>query len=118
VEHRYALSVGTDYYNDTTHFIPLPFAQSDAHILYNMLIDPERRSLFPESTDGHLFAAASEDGRFKLWNVLQRQKLQNRNHHMEVFGMHGLPTNNPKGGAIRIWQTYVTEEQHSQHSDQ
>src|SRR5579859_3019209 len=42
MEHRYALIVGIDYYNDTTHFIPLPFAQADARALYELLIDPER----------------------------------------------------------------------------
>lgn len=39
---RYALIVGIDYYNDNTHFIPLPFAQADARALYELLIDPER----------------------------------------------------------------------------
>ena len=39
---RYAIIVGVDNYNDTTHFIPLPFAQADAQALYELLIDPER----------------------------------------------------------------------------
>jgi len=42
VEHRYALIVGIDYYNDAAHFIPLPFAQADAQNLYQLLLDPER----------------------------------------------------------------------------
>jgi len=42
VEHRYALIVGIDHYNDDTHFMPLPFAQADARSLYELLIDPER----------------------------------------------------------------------------
>lgn len=42
MEHRYALIVGIDSYNDTKHFIPLSFAQADAHALYELLIDPER----------------------------------------------------------------------------
>src|SRR5712692_7399370 len=42
MEHRYALIVGIDHYNDTAHFIPLPFAQADARALYELLIDPER----------------------------------------------------------------------------
>jgi len=42
MEHRYALIVGIDYYNDKTTFIPLPFAQADARALYELLIDPER----------------------------------------------------------------------------
>ncbi len=42
MEHRYALIVGIDYYKDSSHFIPLPFAQADAYALYKLLIDPER----------------------------------------------------------------------------
>jgi WD40 repeat protein len=42
MEHRYALIVGIDHYNDTNHFIPLRFAQADARALYELLIDPER----------------------------------------------------------------------------
>ncbi len=42
MEHRYALIVGIDNYNDATHFIPLPFAQADARALHELLIDPER----------------------------------------------------------------------------
>lgn len=42
MEHRYALIVGIDNYNDETHFIPLPFAQADARALHELLIDPER----------------------------------------------------------------------------
>src|SRR5712691_12505790 len=48
VEHRYALIVGIDYYNDSAHFIPLPFAQADARALYELLIDPERGGWKPE----------------------------------------------------------------------
>ncbi len=48
MEHRYALIVGIDYYNDSTHFIPLPFAQADARALYELLIDPERGGWRPE----------------------------------------------------------------------
>src|SRR2546425_10669098 len=39
VQHRYALIIGIDYYNDNSHFIPLTFAQDDAQALYNLLID-------------------------------------------------------------------------------
>lgn len=42
MEHRYALIVGIDYYNDASNFIPLSFAQADARELYELLIDPER----------------------------------------------------------------------------
>lgn len=42
MEHRYALIVGIEYYNDTTQFNALPFAQADARALYELLIDPER----------------------------------------------------------------------------
>src|SRR2546421_704918 len=42
MQHRYALIVGIDTYNDATHFIPLPFAQADARALHELLIDPER----------------------------------------------------------------------------
>src|SRR5947209_217158 len=42
MEHRYALIVGIDHYNDATNFIPLPFAQADARALHELLIDPER----------------------------------------------------------------------------
>lgn len=48
MEHHYALIVGIDYYNDSTHFIPLPFAQADAQALYDLLIDPERGGWRPE----------------------------------------------------------------------
>jgi hypothetical protein len=48
VEHRYALIVGIDYYNDSAHFIPLPFAQADAENLYQLLIDPERGGWQPQ----------------------------------------------------------------------
>lgn len=34
MEHRYALIVGIDYYKETAHFIPLPFAQADASAFY------------------------------------------------------------------------------------
>lgn len=46
--HRYALIVGIDNYTDAAHFIPLPFAQADAHALYDLLIDPERGGWSPE----------------------------------------------------------------------
>ncbi len=49
MEHRYALIVGIDYYNDTNHFIPLSFAQADARALYELLIDPERGGWQPEN---------------------------------------------------------------------
>ena len=45
---RYALIVGIDNYTDAAHFIPLPFAQADAHALYELLIDPERGGWSPE----------------------------------------------------------------------
>lgn len=48
MEHRYALIVGIDHYNDDTHFMPLPFAQADARSLYELLIDPERGGWQPE----------------------------------------------------------------------
>src|SRR5260370_18966461 len=48
MEHRYALIVGIDNYNDTAHFIPLPFAQADARALYELLVDPERGGWNPE----------------------------------------------------------------------
>ena len=46
--HRYALIVGIDNYTDAAHFIPLPFAQADAHALYDLLIDAERGGWSPE----------------------------------------------------------------------
>ena len=46
---RYALIVGIDHYNDTSHFIPLPFAQTDARALYELLVDPERGGWLPEN---------------------------------------------------------------------
>lgn len=49
MEHRYALIVAIDYYNDAQHFIPLPFAQADARALYELLIDPERGGWQPEN---------------------------------------------------------------------
>ena len=48
MEHRYALIVGIDNYNDTAHFIPLPFAQADARALFELLVDPERGGWNPE----------------------------------------------------------------------
>jgi len=42
VEHRYALIVGIEHYNEAQHFIPLSLAQADARSLYELLIDPER----------------------------------------------------------------------------
>ncbi|HLL80610.1 MAG TPA: caspase family protein, partial [Ktedonobacteraceae bacterium] len=42
MEHRYALLVGIEHYNDAQHFIPLPLAQADAESFYRLLIDPER----------------------------------------------------------------------------
>ena len=48
MEHRYAVIVGIEYYNDAAHFIPLPFAQADARALYELLIDPERGGWQPE----------------------------------------------------------------------
>ncbi len=48
MEHRYAVIVGIDYYNDAAHFISLPFAQADARALYELLIDPERGGWQPE----------------------------------------------------------------------
>ncbi|HJT57693.1 MAG TPA: hypothetical protein VJ761_14425 [Ktedonobacteraceae bacterium] len=49
MEQRYALIAGIDYYNDTAHFISLPFAQADAVALYELLIDPERGGWLPEN---------------------------------------------------------------------
>jgi WD40 repeat protein len=48
MEHRYALIVGIDHYNDMQHFIPLRFAQTDARALYELLIDAERGGWKPE----------------------------------------------------------------------
>ena len=48
MEHRYALIVGIDHYNDMLHFIPLRFAQTDARALYELLIDGERGGWKPE----------------------------------------------------------------------
>jgi len=48
VKRRYALIVGINNYNDTTHFIPLPLAQADSQSLYELLIDPERGGWLPE----------------------------------------------------------------------
>src|SRR5436309_13930627 len=48
MEHGYALIVGIDNYIDATHFIPLPFAQADAHAFYELLVDPERGGWNPE----------------------------------------------------------------------
>jgi WD40 repeat protein len=48
VKHRFALIVGINNYNDTTHFIPLPLAQADSQSLYELLIDPERGGWLPE----------------------------------------------------------------------
>ncbi len=42
MEHRYALIVGIEHYNEAQHFIPLSLAQADARSLYELLIDPER----------------------------------------------------------------------------
>ncbi len=61
MEHRYALIVGIDYYNDTSHFIPLPFAQADAHALYELLIDPERGGWKPENVVYLAGEAATRD---------------------------------------------------------
>jgi uncharacterized caspase-like protein len=46
--HSYALIVGIDCNKDTSHFIPLAFAQADARALYELLIDPERGGWQPE----------------------------------------------------------------------
>jgi hypothetical protein len=61
VEHRYALIVAVDYYNDTTHFIPLPFAQADGQALYELLIDPERGGWQPEDVVYLAGEAATRD---------------------------------------------------------
>lgn len=49
MEHRYALIVGIDSYQDAEHFPPLSFAQADARALYELLIDPERGGWQPEN---------------------------------------------------------------------
>ena len=41
MRHSFALLVGIDHYADDTNFQSLPFAQADAHALYQLLIDPE-----------------------------------------------------------------------------
>src|SRR6266487_4194153 len=61
MEHRYALIVGIDHYNDTSHFIPLPFAQTDARALYELLVDPERGGWLPENVVYLEGKAASRD---------------------------------------------------------
>ncbi len=61
MEHRYALIVGIDYYNDAAHFIPLPFAQADARALYELLIDPERGGWQPEDVTYLAGVAATRD---------------------------------------------------------
>jgi len=61
VEHRYALIVGIDYYNDAAHFIPLPFAQADAQNLYQLLIDPERGGWQPQDVVYLAGEAATRD---------------------------------------------------------
>src|SRR5881275_1982493 len=61
MEHRYALIVGIDNYNDTAHFIPLPFAQADARALYELLIDPERGGWKPENVVYLAGQAATRD---------------------------------------------------------
>ena len=61
MEHRYALIVGVDYYNDTANFIPLPFAQADAYALYELLIDPERGGWRPEDVVYLAGEAATRD---------------------------------------------------------
>ncbi len=58
---RYAIIVGVDNYNDTTHFIPLPFAQADAQALYELLIDPERGGWRPEDVVYLAGEAATRD---------------------------------------------------------
>ncbi len=42
MEHRYALIAGIDHYASSSDFSHLPFAEADAHALYELLIDPER----------------------------------------------------------------------------
>ncbi|TMD52592.1 MAG: caspase family protein, partial [Chloroflexi bacterium] len=61
MEHRYALIVGIDYYNDAAHFIPLPFAQADAQNLYQLLIDPERGGWQPQDVVYLAGEAATRD---------------------------------------------------------
>src|SRR5579872_2298639 len=61
MEHRYALIVGIDYYNDKNTFIPLPFAQADARALYELLIDPERGGWLAEDVVYLAGEAATRD---------------------------------------------------------
>ena len=61
MEHRYALIVGIDYYNDAAHFIPLPFAQADAQNLYQLLIDSERGGWQPQDVVYLAGEAATRD---------------------------------------------------------
>lgn len=48
MEQRYAIIVGIDHYHDEQDFPTLHFAQNDARILYELLIDPERGGWQPE----------------------------------------------------------------------
>jgi len=61
VEHCYALIVGIDHYNDSTHFLPLPFAEADARSLYELFIDPERGGWNPEHVQFLAGEAATRD---------------------------------------------------------
>ncbi|HEV2581621.1 MAG TPA: hypothetical protein VGT44_12280 [Ktedonobacteraceae bacterium] len=61
MEHRYALLVGIDHYNDAQHFIPHSLAQADAQSLYELLIDPERGGWLPENVVYLAGATASRD---------------------------------------------------------
>ena len=48
MEHRYALIVGIDHYNDSKHFIHLRFAQTDARALqHNQVHGPRRARAIP-----------------------------------------------------------------------
>jgi hypothetical protein len=65
------------------------------------------------SADGRLLVSGSEDGSLKVWDVYQGHELQTINHRIEiygvVFGANGLLANSAEDGAVRVWQTEVTD---------
>ena len=61
MEQRYALIVGIEHYADSGDFPPLPFAQADAHALYELLVDPERGGWNADNVVYLAGAAATRD---------------------------------------------------------
>ena len=68
MKHRYALIVGINNYNDTTHFIPLPLAQADSQALFELLVDPERGGWHPEDV---VYLAGEEASRDEIESQLR-----------------------------------------------